>query len=148
MFSLAEMIVSPVVMAVKLKFRDNLRTVGVAFVDANERTFGVSEFQENDLFSNLESLIIQLSVKECLISNEADDYEMEKLKQVLRRCDVVVTQQKWIDCGDGVSEYNQLVKHVDMTNSFEEYVLASSVMAWLFDYLEVIYLKYNAYLTS
>jgi DNA mismatch repair protein MSH2 len=43
-----------------------------------------------------QSLIVQLGVKECLIQAEGKtaDYDMSKLRQVLERCDVVVTERK------------------------------------------------------
>ena len=43
-----------------------------------------------------QSLIIQLGVKECLIPAEGKsaDYDMAKLRQVLERCNTVVTERK------------------------------------------------------
>ncbi len=39
--------------------------VGCCYVDTNERKFLVAQFADNDSFSNLESLIVQLSPKVC-----------------------------------------------------------------------------------
>jgi len=70
--------------------------MGVAFADASIREIGVSEFVDNDLFSNTESLIIQLSVKECVLQSDEKraDVDLTKLKDVVERCGCVVTERK------------------------------------------------------
>ncbi|RUP43910.1 hypothetical protein BC936DRAFT_136556 [Jimgerdemannia flammicorona] len=99
--------------------------VGVSFADASIREIGVAEFVDNELYSNfevgihssglspfpltcilthvqhvhhctLQSLIIQLGVKECIIMQDEShkDYELTKLKGVLDRVGVVVTEKK------------------------------------------------------
>lgn len=87
----------------------------VAYADTSVREIGAAEFVDNDLFSNTEvcsclhvaaqshssqSLVIQLSVKEAIIptgtaSGTTDrDFDLNKLKAVLDRCGVVVTERK------------------------------------------------------
>ncbi|KAJ2334173.1 MSH2 protein [Coemansia sp. RSA 2681] len=68
---------------------------GVAFVDPAQRSMGVCEFTDNDVFSNLESLVIQLGVRECLVEKETAQRHLEhtKLVGVLERCGVVVTER-------------------------------------------------------
>lgn len=58
------------------------RVVGVAYVDAAQRTMGVSEFLDNQVFSNLESLLVQISPKECLLVQGDGSAEGGKLRQV------------------------------------------------------------------
>lgn len=106
------------------------KTVGIAFADTSVRELGVADFVDNDLFSNtevrfvmwrtcdlfsacaftlileahtddaLQSLIIQLSVKEAIIptgtaSGTTDrDIDLNKLRAVLDRCGVVITERK------------------------------------------------------
>ena len=41
-------------LAVKISVKADQRTVGVAFADATVRELGVSEFVDNDLYSNFE----------------------------------------------------------------------------------------------
>ncbi|KAK9759929.1 MSH2 protein, partial [Basidiobolus ranarum] len=55
-----------------------------------------SGFIDNELFSNFESLVIQLGVKECLIveNDKCNGYEISKLTSVLNRCEVVITECK------------------------------------------------------
>lgn len=56
------------------------------------QTFQVLEFLDNDIFSNFESLIIQIGVSECLINLYDSSYDHIKLKEVLERCDVMITK--------------------------------------------------------
>ncbi|KAK7471034.1 MSH2 protein [Stygiomarasmius scandens] len=98
---------APIVMAIKIAStaaaagdKAKVKTVGIAFADTSVRELGVADFVDNDLFSNTESLIIQLSVKEAIIptgtaSGTTDrDIDLNKLKSVLDRCGVVITERK------------------------------------------------------
>lgn len=61
---------------------------------------GVADFVDNDLFSNTESLVIQLAVKEAIVptgtlSGSTDrDVDLKKLKAVLERCGVIISEKK------------------------------------------------------
>ncbi|KAJ7512587.1 muts domain V-domain-containing protein [Mycena galericulata] len=102
LFSGSDLLTPPVVMAIKVvsSAAAKVKTLGVAFADPTVRELGVADFVDNDLFSNMESLIIQLSVKEAIIptgtvSGTTDrDVDLNKLKAVLERCGVVVTERK------------------------------------------------------
>src|SRR3954467_7369315 len=49
---------APVILAVKISAKaTEVRTVGVCFADASVRELGVSEFLDNDLYSNFEALL-------------------------------------------------------------------------------------------
>ncbi|KAG0708032.1 DNA mismatch repair protein [Suillus ampliporus] len=96
---------APIVLAVKISSssgtnKAKTKSIGIAFADTSVREFGVANFVDNDLFSNLESLVIQLSVKEAIIptgtvSGTTDrDFDLSKLKAVFERCGVVVTERK------------------------------------------------------
>ncbi|THV05363.1 DNA mismatch repair protein [Dendrothele bispora CBS 962.96] len=98
---------APIVMAIKIATtsaaagdKTRVKTVGIAFADTSVRELGVADFVDNDLFSNTESLIIQLSVKEAIIptgtnSGTSDrDVDLNKLKAVLDRCGVIFTERK------------------------------------------------------
>ena len=110
-----DLTVAPIVCALKIAKENGIRTVGAAFADASVQEIQVSEFAENDMFSNVEvcvlvsvflcscliigtlqSLVIQLGVKECLVQGNPKngDYELVKLYQVLERCNVVITERK------------------------------------------------------
>ncbi|KAF7323675.1 DNA mismatch repair protein 2 [Mycena kentingensis (nom. inval.)] len=97
----SELTTPPVVMAIKLATSATTGTaLGVAFADPTLRELGVADFVDNDLFSNLESLIIQLSIKEAIIPTGTKtgtsnrDIDLNKMKAVLDRCGVVVTERK------------------------------------------------------
>jgi DNA mismatch repair protein MSH2 len=45
---------APISLAVKISAKGDERTVGVCFADASVRELGVSEFADNDLYSNFE----------------------------------------------------------------------------------------------
>ncbi|KAK1226170.1 MSH2 protein [Marasmius sp. AFHP31] len=106
LFSNSDLTTAPVVMAIKVSSTPALtgkaktKTVGIAFADTSVRELGVADFVDNDLFSNTESLVIQLSVKEAIIptgtasGTSERDIELNKLKGVLERCGVVITERK------------------------------------------------------
>ncbi|EGS22144.1 DNA mismatch repair protein msh2-like protein [Thermochaetoides thermophila DSM 1495] len=90
---------APIILAVKISAKaSEARTVGVCFADATARELGVSEFLDNDLYSNFESLLIQLGVKECLIQiDKADkdkkDPELAKLRQIIDSCNIAISER-------------------------------------------------------
>ncbi|KDN35895.1 DNA mismatch repair protein [Tilletiaria anomala UBC 951] len=106
LFANTDLVASPVVIAFKTKLLDGVLHVGAAFADATNRELGVSEYAENDLFSNTESLLIQLGVKECVLPDDKNekDVQLSKLRMVIDRCDCVVTSRKKGDFNAGEVE--------------------------------------------
>ncbi|PGH21568.1 DNA mismatch repair protein msh-2 [Polytolypa hystricis UAMH7299] len=93
---------APIILAVKVSAKaSEARHVGVCFADASVRELGVSEFVDNDLYSNFESLVIQLGVKECLITSEGQkkDVELGKLRSILDSCGIAISQRPIADFG-------------------------------------------------
>ncbi|KAF2108650.1 DNA mismatch repair protein MSH2 [Lophiotrema nucula] len=93
---------APIILAVKISAKANeARSVGVCFADASVRELGVSEFLDNDLYSNFESLLIQLGVKECLIQADPTkkDIELNKLRTIADNCGCAVAERGWADFG-------------------------------------------------
>ncbi|KAJ1664916.1 MSH2 protein [Coemansia sp. RSA 1813] len=94
LFANTEMVTVPLVMGIVFRCSVDQMQVGVAFIDPAQRSIGVCEFVDNDVFSHLESLVIQLGVRECLVEPESAQKQLEhtKLIAVLQRCGVVVTE--------------------------------------------------------
>jgi DNA mismatch repair protein MSH2 len=93
---------APIILAVKVSARaSEARNVGVCFADASVRELGVSEFLDNDLYSNLESLLIQLGVKECLIQvdSQKKDAELAKIRAIAANCGIAVAERTAGDFG-------------------------------------------------
>ncbi|KAK5190457.1 MSH2 protein [Exophiala xenobiotica] len=93
---------APIILAVKVSAKaGEARSVGVCFADASVRELGVSEFLDNDLYSNLESLLIQLGVKECVVANEGQkkDPELAKIRQIADSCNIAISERPAADYG-------------------------------------------------
>lgn len=63
LFSRADIYEAPVIMSLQLVVKDGVKTVGIAFADTSMQELGVTEFIDNDLFSNTEvrPLLLQMS---------------------------------------------------------------------------------------
>jgi DNA mismatch repair protein MSH2 len=93
---------APIILAVKVSAKaSEARSVGVCFADASVRELGVSEFLDNDLYSNFESLLIQLGVKECLVQVDKSDKDIElsKLKGIIDSCGIAISERSMGDFG-------------------------------------------------
>ena len=93
---------SPIIMAVRVQSKaSEARTVGVCFADASVRELGVSEFLDNDVYSNFESLLIQLGARECLMQTNGlkKDPELSKLQAIIENCGIAVTERSAADFG-------------------------------------------------
>ncbi|KAI1645131.1 muts domain V-domain-containing protein [Daldinia loculata] len=95
---------APMILAVKISAKaSEARSVGVCFADASVRELGVSEFLDNDQYSNFEALLIQLGVKECLVqidkAEKDKDPELAKLKQIIDNCGVAMAERPAGDFG-------------------------------------------------
>jgi len=90
---------SPIIVAVSIGktagskgYAGNGRLVGVAFIDSTVRSIRMSEFEDDEHFSSLESFVCQQGTKECLLPAELQSPEQAKLAEVLQLCEVPLTQ--------------------------------------------------------
>ncbi|GLI72811.1 MSH2 protein [Penicillium ochrochloron] len=93
---------APIILAVKISARaSEARNVGVCFADASVRELGVSEFLDNDIYSNFESLVIQLGVKECLVvmDSAGKDAELAKIRAIADSCGIAISERPAADYG-------------------------------------------------
>ncbi|ORZ21889.1 DNA mismatch repair protein MSH2 [Lobosporangium transversale] len=146
LFVHTDMAASPIVMAVKAHIGGDHRTVGVCFADATVRELGIAEFIDNDLYSNFESLVIQLGVKECLIQADEGqkDYELAKLRAILQHCDVVITERKKSEFSvkDVEQDFNRLLEEEISIAALPEFELKNAMAA------SACVIKYLALLTD
>ena len=87
---------APIIIAVKVTAKAaEARNVGVCFADASVRELGVSEFLDNDVYSNFESLLIQLGVKEVIMPADPQkkDVELGKLRTIADNCGVAIAER-------------------------------------------------------
>ncbi|KAI8846497.1 Msh2 protein [Chytridium lagenaria] len=111
----AAVVSSPVILAVKAGVKGEQKFVGAAFTDATTmHHIGLAEFVDNDTFSNLESLLIQMSVKECI---------NRKVKAILERCGIVATTVKkgYFDAKDAEQDLNRLVTEGTSVGTLPEF---------------------------
>ncbi|KAI8374267.1 muts domain V-domain-containing protein [Radiomyces spectabilis] len=145
----SNMTAAPVVMAVKLATSNENKVVGVAFADATVKELGIAEFLDNELYSNFESLIIQLGVKECLLpADETEkDYELIKIRNILQRCGVVMTSRKKNDFNakDIEQDLNRLLEGEISSAALPEFEMkqAMPAVACLIKYLSLLSDEHN-----
>lgn len=58
LFDKDDLVSNAVSMAIRVTMKDGVRTVGCAFVDVQEKTVGVSQFDETENFSNTEVILL------------------------------------------------------------------------------------------
>ena len=93
---------APIILSVKLSAKaTEARHVGVCFADASVRELGVSEFLDSEVYSNFESLVIQLGVKECLVQVDSarKDVELGKIRAIADSCSIAVSERPVADFG-------------------------------------------------
>ncbi|GAA6025116.1 hypothetical protein JCM11491_004392 [Sporobolomyces phaffii] len=145
-----ELLANPVILAIRVKASDkDGTTVGVAFADTSQFELGVTEYTDTDLFSNTESLLIQLGVKEVLMTPEdkSNSYDLQKLRQLIERCNIVVTERKKSDFNhkDVEQDLNRLLRgnlQASTLPAFDQTLALSSLSA-LISYLSLLSSPHN-----
>ncbi len=85
--------VNETLLAVSFKVTQTERLVGAAFINLHERSFLITEFSDNEHFSGLESLVIQLNnqavdSKFRVLVSLTTEIIREKLQDTLTMCEV------------------------------------------------------------
>ncbi|XP_076802705.1 DNA mismatch repair protein Msh2-like [Clavelina lepadiformis] len=84
---------SSAVMAIRYRLEASQVFVGVGFVDTNLCEMKYAEFSDNDHFANLESTILQLGPKECVVGKLESTNEAKKLSEIIKRSGVLMTER-------------------------------------------------------
>ncbi|CCH59080.1 hypothetical protein TBLA_0B02380 [Henningerozyma blattae CBS 6284] len=96
---LMNIVVDTSIIIASIKFQFNSQegncTIGTSFIDTTNFKIGMLDILDNEVYSNLESFLIQLGVRECLVpdltNNENVSAELKKITNVIDRCGAVVT---------------------------------------------------------
>lgn len=146
---------APVIAGVKYQQAGSAKKVGICLVDLLNNSIQVSEFDDNDLFSNLESLLLQLGVKEVILPSnydpQDDNSEVIKLYQVLDKIGGIVissVKSSLFTNKDIEQDLGKFIATTNETNNIEvvlgskgissiEYALSFSCCNALLHYLDL-----------
>ncbi|XP_049536744.1 DNA mismatch repair protein spellchecker 1 [Anopheles darlingi] len=86
------MVSGSALIALQVRHEARVRLIGLGYIEANEWTMAVVEFVVDDFYSEFEALIVTLCPRECLLPTLGGEYE--KIEQILKRNNVIVTVRK------------------------------------------------------
>ncbi|KAL2935434.1 DNA mismatch repair protein MSH2 [Bienertia sinuspersici] len=143
LFANNEMQDSPATVALLPNFKENGCTVGLGYVDLTKRVVGLAEFLDDSQFTNVESALVGLGCKECLLPVDiGKSTEGRGLHDALSRCGVMVTERKKSEfkARDLVPDLGRLVKGSiepvrDLVSGLE---FAPSALGALLSYSELL----------
>lgn len=143
LFANSEMQDSPVVVALLPNFRENGCTIGLGFVDLTKRILGMVEFLDDSHFTNVESALIALGCKECLLPIQSSkSNENKMLYDALIKCGVMLTERKKSEykTGDLVQDLGRLVKgSIELVRDFVfGFEFAPGALSALLAYTELL----------
>lgn len=86
---------TPVIAGVRVLQQASQKKIGVCAIDLLSNHIQLSEFEDNDLYSNVESLLLQLGAKEVILPSTYDtpdeNNDFKKLCQMLDKTGVIVS---------------------------------------------------------
>ncbi|CAM0957265.1 unnamed protein product [Alopecurus aequalis] len=86
---------SPVTVALFPVIRESQLYVGLSFVDMTNRKLGLAEFPEDSRFTNVESALVALGCKECLLPADFEkSIDLQPLQDAISNCSVLLTERK------------------------------------------------------
>ncbi|XP_065906455.1 DNA mismatch repair protein Msh2-like isoform X3 [Dysidea avara] len=132
------------VLAIRLANENGQRMVGVAYIDTMLRKMGVCQFVDNEQLSNVESLLVQLAPRECVLIHNDQHADAPKLRSVIGRSNMLITERKRGDfqAQDIVQDLNRLLdmgpdRNATMLPEIDQSHSMSSLAA-LIKYLELL----------
>ncbi|KAL6861281.1 hypothetical protein ACP4OV_016981 [Aristida adscensionis] len=134
---------TPVIVAVFPVFRETQLNVGLSFLDMTNRKLGLAEFPEDAQFTNVESALVALGCKECLIPADCEkSIDLHPLQDAISKCNVLLTERKKTDfkSRDLVQDLGRIIRGSiepvrDLLSQFD-YALGS--LAALLSYVELL----------
>ncbi|XP_055634998.1 DNA mismatch repair protein spellchecker 1 [Toxorhynchites rutilus septentrionalis] len=146
LFANNDMVSGSALIALHVKQQNKQRVIGLSCVEPNDRMFSVSEFVDNDFYSELEALVVILSPKECILP--IGDPENNRIKTLMERNNIVVTLKKKqefsLEKNDVIQDLNKLLRfskgQQESANSIPETskTLALSALGVSIRYLELV----------
>ncbi|KAM0855922.1 hypothetical protein ACQ4PT_049455 [Festuca glaucescens] len=86
---------SPVTVALFPVVRESQLYVGLSFVDMTNRKLGLAEFPEDSRFTNVESALVALGCKECLLPEDFEkSIDLQPLQDAISNCSILLTERK------------------------------------------------------
>lgn len=106
------------VIAVQIRTKADECIVGIAFTDASSgQVINMCQFVDDPTLANLESVIVQQNVKECIVSDSIAFTELEKLTLILEQCKVLRTMCSQADFKTSSAEVD--LKRILRINQFK-----------------------------
>lgn len=129
------------VLAIKIINEKSIMLMGVCAWDATTRTMQMSQMYEDDVFSNLESVIVATNAKEAIFcESDMALFDQAKLVDVVEKCGVAMTLQKrqHFNPANVPVDLERLVgSSLEITKFLEKKTVISAVAA-LVDYLHLL----------
>ena len=98
LFANSDMQDSPVIVALFPVCRESQLYVGLSFLDMTNRKLGLAEFPEDSRFTNVESALVALGCKECLLPEDCEkSIDLNPLREAISNCNVLLTEKKKVD---------------------------------------------------
>ncbi|CAN4098259.1 unnamed protein product [Withania somnifera] len=143
LFANNEMQDSLAIVALVPNFDQNGCTVGLGYVDITRRVLGLADFLDDSHFTNLESALVALGCRECLVPTETGkSSECRPLYDAISRCGVMVTERTKTEFKgrDLVQDLGRLVKGSiepvrDLVSGFE---CATGALGCILSYAELL----------
>lgn len=108
--------------------------IGAAFMDVEEKKVFMCQFQGQDQLQDLEALLIQVSPKECIVS-DLDSHENEAMAFRIAESNVPIHRWK---ANDFTASLEKIKSHAEMyLKELEELKLAQSAFSALMSFLEM-----------